>query len=86
MHERLSDIFEQERSTSRLKMSDIFKLMSSNPACVGYARGGGGDVKHTRYIHVTYTLHTRYIHVTYTLHTRVGGHLQIPAFIRHKGY
>ena len=82
MHERLSDIFEQERSTSRLKMSDIFKLMSSNPACVGYARGGGGMLN----IHVTYTLHTRYIHVTYTLHTRVGGHLQIPAFIRHKGY
>lgn len=34
----LSDNFEQERGTSSLKMSDIFKLMFSNPACVTHVR------------------------------------------------
>lgn len=36
----LSDYFEQERGTSSLKMSDIFKLMFSNPACVTHVREG----------------------------------------------
>lgn len=38
--EKLSDNFEQERGTSSLKMSDIFKLMFSNPACVTHVREG----------------------------------------------
>ena len=38
--EKLSDIFEQERNTPRLKMSDIFKLMFSTPACVPHVREG----------------------------------------------
>ena len=38
--EKLSDIFEQERNTSRLKMSDIVKLMFSTPACVTHVREG----------------------------------------------
>ena len=38
--EKLSDNFEQERVTSRLKMSDIFKLMFSTPACVTHVREG----------------------------------------------
>ena len=38
--EKLSDNFEQERGTSSLKMSDIFKLMFSNPECTTRVREG----------------------------------------------
>ena len=38
--EKLSDNFEQERYTSRLKMSDIFKLMFNKPECTTRVREG----------------------------------------------
>ena len=36
----MSDIFEQKRNSPSLKVSDIFKLISSNPACVTHVREG----------------------------------------------
>ena len=37
---KLGDNFEQERGTSRLKMSDIFKLMFNKPECTTRVREG----------------------------------------------
>ena len=38
--EKLSDNFEQERDTTSLKMSDIFKLMFNKPECTTRVREG----------------------------------------------
>ena len=56
------DILEQKRNTPSLKISDLFKLMFSNPACVTHVREGDREFES---LFSEYGAHTEFFIVEY---------------------